>query len=399
MKKYLIIGGIIIVVGALVAANLLKKEKGVEVTTEKISKGTILQKVTGSGQIKPAVDVKISANVAGKILELNAKEGERVKKGQLLVQLDRVQYEAAVERAESVLMSAQANEKIANSELVRAKELNAQRLSSQAEFESAEAKYEAAVSTRLQAEASLKEARESLSKTSLYASMDGVVTRMNKEVGEMAIGAQFQEDVILVVSNLSVMESVIEVDENEIINVSMNDTCDVEVDAFPDTLFKGFVSEIANSAVTKGLGTQEQVTNFEVTVTILNADKRFRPGMSTTVDIYTDREDNIIKVPIQAVTVREKDRLEKKADVEDREESEEDSDDKSKKEMVEAVFIVQDSRAVAKAVRLGISDDTHYAILAGLDEDDDVITGPFKFLNKTLSTGDLVEIKSKKKGK
>ncbi len=399
MKKYLIIGGIIIVVGALVAANLLKKEKGVEVTTEKISKGTILQKVTGSGQIKPAVDVKISANVAGKILELNAKEGERVKKGQLLVQLDRVQYEAAAERAESVVMSARANEKIANSELVRAKELNAQRLSSQAEFESAEAKYEAAVSTRLQAEASLKEARESLSKTSLYASIDGVVTRMNKEVGEMAIGAQFQEDVILVVSNLSVMESVIEVDENEIINVSMNDTCDVEVDAFPDTLFKGFVSEIANSAVTKGLGTQEQVTNFEVTVTILNADKRFRPGMSTTVDIYTDKEDNIIKVPIQAVTVREKDRLEKKADVEDREESEEDSDDKSKKEMVEAVFIVQESRAVAKAVRIGISDDTHYAILTGLDEGDDVITGPFKFLNKTLSTGDLVEIKSKKKGK
>ncbi|MGD9899063.1 MAG: efflux RND transporter periplasmic adaptor subunit [Calditrichaceae bacterium] len=399
MKKYLIIGGIIIVVGALVAANLLRKEKGVEVTAEKISKGTILQKVTGSGQVKPAVDVKISANVAGKILELNAKEGERVKKGQLLVQLDRVQYEAAAERAESVLMSAQANEKIANSELVRAKELNAQRLSSQAEFESAEAKYEAAVSTRLQAEASLKEARESLSKTSLYASMDGVVTKMNKEVGEMAIGAQFQEDVILVVSNLAVMESVIEVDENEIINVSMNDTCDVEVDAFPDTLFKGFVSEIANSAITKGLGTQEQVTNFEVTVTILNADKRFRPGMSTTVDIYTDREDNIIKVPIQAVTVREKDRLEKKADVEDREDSEEDSEDETKKEMVEAVFVIQDSRAVAKAVRIGISDDTHYAILAGIDEGEEVITGPFKYLNKTLSTGDLVEIKSKKKGK
>ena len=397
MKRWLIVTGIIIVVGAIIAFNFLRKEKGIEVTTEIVKKGTVQQVVTGSGQIKPAVEVKVSAQVAGKIVALYAKEGDRVHKGQLLVALDPQQYKASVERAESSLLAGKANEKKALSELKRSKELFQQNLISEAEYEAAEANYESALSARMQAEASLKEAKDALSKTKLYATMDGVVTRLNKEQGEMAIGAQFQEDVIMVVSDLSVMEAVIEVDENDVVNVSIGDSADVELDAFPDTVFHGVVTEIANSAITKGLGTQEQVTNFEVTIRLDNPDKRFRPGMSTTVDIKTKRLDDVVKVPIQAVTVREKSRLKKKQNVEEHASASESSADSE--EMQETVFVVEDGRAVARPVKIGISDDTHYAVLSGLEEGEEVITGPFKILNKTLNDQDLVEVKKSKKGR
>jgi len=386
--------GLVIVVGALVYINLTKEEEGTEVSTEKVEKGTVIKKVTGSGQVKPAVEVKVSANVSGKILKLTAKEGDIVKKGTLLVELDREQYVASLKRAESALLAAIANEKKAASELERAKKLYAQKLISDADYEATVAAYDAQKGNREQMEASRDEAADLLDKTRLYAAMDGIVTKVNKELGEIAIGATFQEDVIMIVSDLSVMESVIEVDENEVVSISYGDTADVELDAFPDTTFKGTVTEIANSAVTKGLGTQEQVTNFEVTVTIGNADTRFRPGMSTTVDIYTERADNVLKVPIQSVTVREKNRLMKKADIEDKPEDEEKP---KEEEMVEVVFVVQNDEAVAKQVKLGISDDTHYAVLTGLNDDDQVVTGPFKAINKTLNTGDRIKLKEGEK--
>jgi len=395
MKKFLIAGAIIVVLGALFAINLLKKEKGKEVTTSKIEYGVVQQKVTGSGQIRPAVEVKISAQVAGKIVKLNTKEGDRVKKGALLVALDPSQYLAAVERAESLLLAAKANEKKALSDLTRGDELYQKKLVSKAELESVQAGHESAVSSRMQAKASLKETNDALAKTKLYATMDGVVTRLNKENGEMAIGAQFQEDVIMIVSDLSVMESVVQIDENDVINISLNDSAIVELDAFADTTFKGMVTEIANSAITIGRGTQEQVTNFEVTITLTSPDERFRPGMSTTVDILTNRLDSVLKVPIQAVTVRDKKELEEK----DEKEEVQNVDDESEKEMLELVFVVQDEHVLAKPVKLGISDDTHYAVKSGLDDGDLAVTGPFKLLNKNLKNDDLVTIKEDKKKK
>ncbi len=394
-KKYIIGAGILLVIIALIVGNLLKTPKGIEVTAEKVKRGTIQQKVTGSGQIKPAIEVKVSAQVAGKIVQLNVKEGDRVKKGQLLVALDPRQYEASLERSKSSLMAAQANEKKAKSDLDRSRELFGKHLISSADFETAQANYEAALSNRMQAEASLKEAEDALRKTRLYATMDGVVTRLNKELGEMAIGAQFQEDVIMVVSDLSKMEAVIEVDENDVVNVQLGDSALVEVDAFPDTTFRGIVTEIANSAITKGLGTQEQVTNFEVTVTLDTPDLRFRPGMSTTVDILTKRLDDVIKVPIQAVTVREQSKLKKQKDVEDHPAAESGRDGEEK--MQEVVFVMEDGFAHVRPVKLGISDETHYAVLSGLDEGEMVLTGPFKILNKTLKNDDRVTLKKKSK--
>ncbi len=402
MKKILIIGGVVVVVVVLVLVNILKKEKGTAVDVEKITRGTIMQKVTGSGQIRPEMQVKISARVAGKILKLYAEEGDKVKKGQLLVKLDQEQYLAALERAESTILSMRANEKKLKSDLIRAKNLYEQGLMSEAEFEAVQASYEAAESNTRQSQASVKEAKDALAKTRLHADMDGTVSRLNKEEGEIALGAQFQEDVIMIVADLTKMEAAIEIDENDVINVSMDDTAEVEIDAFADTTFKGVVTQIANSATVKGLGTQEQVTNFEVTVALFDYNEKFRPGMSTTVDIITETRDDVLKVPIQAVTVRPKDKLEKKPGVEEHPESESSEEEgttsKDKKpEMIEVVFCVEDNKAVSKPVKLGISDDTHYVVISGVEEGDEVITGPFRVLSRTLKNDDLIDFEKKKK--
>ena len=402
MKKILIIGGVVVVVVVLVLVNILKKEKGTAVDVEKITRGTIMQKVTGSGQIRPEVQVKISARVAGKILKLYAEEGDRVKKGQLLVKLDQEQYQAALERAESTKLSMRANEKKLKSDLIRAKNLHEQGLMSEAEFEAVQASHEAAESNTRQAQASVKEAKDALAKTRLHADMDGTVSMLNKEEGEIALGAQFQEDVIMIVADLTKMEAAIEIDENDVVNVSMGDTAEVEIDAFADTTFKGVVTKIANSATVKGLGTQEQVTNFEVTVALFDYNEKFRPGMSTTVDIITETRDDVLKVPIQAVTVRPKDKLEKKPGVEEHPESESSEEEgttsKDKKpEMIEVVFCVEDNKAVSKPVKLGISDDTHYMVISGVEEGDEVITGPFRVLSRTLKNDDLIEYEKKEK--
>ncbi|MCP4372066.1 MAG: efflux RND transporter periplasmic adaptor subunit, partial [Deltaproteobacteria bacterium] len=201
-KKIIIIIGVVVVVGALIAVNLMKEDKGLEVTTEKIEKGTVIKKVTGSGQVKPAVEVKVSANVSGKIVNLTAEEGDLVKEGQLLVELERDQYRASLKRANSALLTAIANEKKAASDLERSQKLHEKGLISDAEHEAIVAGFDAQQGNREQMEASKDEASDQLRKTRLYASMDGVVTRLNKEQGEIAIGATFSEDVILVVSDL-----------------------------------------------------------------------------------------------------------------------------------------------------------------------------------------------------
>ncbi len=407
MKKIIIIAVAAVVVIVFILANVLKKEKGTEVDVEKIQQGTLIQKVSGSGQIRPEVQVKVSSRVAGKILKLHAKEGDRVKKGALLVELDQEQYRAALDRANFNLDYMKASEKKLKSDLDRAVDLHNKGLLSQAEFEAAQAASEAAVSSTNQARASRVEAQDQLSKTRLYADMDGVVTKLNKEEGEMTLGSQFQEDVIMIVADLSKMEAAIEVDENDVINISLGDSAAIEVDAFGDTTLKGRVSEIANSATIKNLGTQEQVTNFEVVVAVQDYNAKLRPGMSTTVDIVTEIKNNVLKIPIQAVTVREKDKLEKKPTVEQPVEQETaeasstnesaDKAAKDKQNMKEVVFCVEDNKAVIKPLKLGISDDTYYEVISGLEVGQTVVTGPFKVLSKTLKDGDLLTVKKENK--
>ena len=211
-KKIIIIALIVIVIAAFITLNLMKKEEGTPVEVEKVEIGKVVQTVTGSGQIRPEVQVKVSANVAGKIIKLHAEEGDRVNKGQLLVELDPEQYIAALARTKSNMLSMRATEKKLKSELNRSKDLKKQGLISDADFEAVEASYEAAVSNTQQAEANVNEAKDMLAKTKLHSDMDGIVTDLNKEEGEIALGAQFQEDVIMVVADLSKMEAAIEVD-------------------------------------------------------------------------------------------------------------------------------------------------------------------------------------------
>ena len=403
MKKIIIGAVIAAVVIFFILINVLKKDPGIEVDSEKVQQGTLIQKVSGSGQIRPEVQVKVSSRVAGKILKLHAKEGDRVKKGALLVELDQEQYRAALDRANYNLDYMIASEKKLKSDLARAVDLHNKGLLSQAEFEAAQASADAAVSSTNQARASKAEAQDQLSKTRLYADMDGIVTKLNKEEGEMTLGSQFQEDVIMIVADLSKMEAAIEVDENDVVNISLGDSAAIEVDAFGDTTLHGRVSEIANSATIKNMGTQEQVTNFEVVVALQDYNARLRPGMSTTVDIITEVKNNVLKIPIQAVTVREKDKLEKRPAVEQRVEKETEetaqvngSADKAAKEkqnMKEVVFCVEDSKAVIKPVQLGISDDSYYEVVSGLEAGQSVVTGPFRILSKSLKDGDLLKVK------
>lgn len=404
-KKLIVVAVVIIIIGVFIVFNL-KKSKGGEipVQAEKVSRGDITQVVSASGKIQPELEVKISANISAEIIGLYVKEGDEVRKGQLLVRLDSTKYRAAVERAKSNKKSREANLLKAQSDYKRASDLYSQKLSSQADLETAEANLKLAESQLEQADADLKQAIDDLSKTRLFSPLEGTVTQVNKEIGEIALGSMFQADVILVVSDLSRMEVISEVDENDVVLVSIGDTTQIEVDAIPDTSFLGVVSQIAHSATTRGRGTQEELTNFEVKIAFIDKEEKLRPGMSATVDIRTETRYDVLTIPIQAVTVRSPDEINhvegknSKGDVNKNEkkekpsQQEQDAKDSSKEDLKEVVFIVHDGTAKIVPVTTGISSDTHIEITNGLNENEEVVTGSYRALSKTLKNGSLVKI-------
>jgi HlyD family secretion protein len=390
----------IIVIGVMIVVNMNKKTgKVLAVEAKPVNREKIVQKINASGTLAPVIQVKKSAKVSARIINITVKEGDMVKAGDLLVELDSKRYEAQYDQAFSSLQSSKANYKKIKNELRRAEELYKNNLSSEAELESIRASAEVAESQVAQAEAYLTQAKDDLDQTRILATMDGKVTRLNKEIGEMAVGSTFQEDVILEISDMSKMEVIVNIDETDIVDVEIGDTAEIEIDAIPDTLFKGIVSEIAHSATIRNQGTQEQVTSFEVKITVLGQDKRFRPGMSATVDIITDTRENALTIPIQSLTVRS----EKKSEIEDGDET------KNK----EVVFVVKnqtsdagienagkgDLIALQKEVKVGISSDTHFEVLQGLSENDYIVTGSYKAISKELNDSTLVEIKTISEGK
>ncbi|HPC35671.1 MAG TPA: efflux RND transporter periplasmic adaptor subunit [Candidatus Marinimicrobia bacterium] len=418
-KKILIIVIVIVVIGAIVLLNMnKKKEKPLAVQTEKVKRQTIVQTVNASGSLQPVSQVKISANVSARIINIAVKEGQTVKKGDLLVELDRTQYEAAYEKAISSVQSAKANRNKVASELKRIKALYERNLAPEADREAAEAQMELAESQVVQAEAALKQALDDLDKTRITAPMAGIITSVKKEVGEIALGSVFQEDVILVVSDMSKVQVEVDVDETDVVNVAIGDTALIELDAIPNAKFKGVVSEIAHSATTTGAGTQEQVTNFLVKIAVIGQDARFRPGMSATVDIITDVKENAIAIPIQALTAR--------PPVEKPTPGAESQDRKSEKSQIsapagvpfgqikteEVVFVVKSpvgdttktnkpfkgsTGAIAeqRTVKIGISSDTHFEILEGLDEGEEIVIGPYKVISKDIKDGSPLKITNK----
>lgn len=416
-KKKIFIGlGILVVVIVIVIISLNKNgDKGTEVQTEAAARMDIVETVTATGKIEPRTQVKISADVAGKIISLPVLEGDWVEKGDLLVRLDSERYVAALEQAEANLRSIEANSKLAKENMLKAekdfertKGLVEQKLESQALYDQTysslqveKARYQSSLEQVDQASAAVKQARDNLSKTTIYAPMAGTISTLNKEIGEIALGSQFQEDVIMIVSKMSEMEALVNVDENDIVNVSMGDSADIEVDALPERVFNGVVREIASSASIAGLGTTEQKTEFEVKLTIIDPDEQLRPGMTASADIVIETRDSSICVPLQCVTVRTREQLKKappgsgNAAIPDSVLEKEYIPDKDG--FVSVVFVVDGGAARAVPVKSGIQSDTHIEIIGGLAEGDEVVTGSYRAISQTLRHNSQVTVKNKEK--
>jgi len=408
-KKRLFIGlaavVIVIIVGVAVSSNRGGGE-GITVQTEQAAKQAIVETVNATGKIEPKTQVKISADVAAKITYLGVNEGDVVEKGDLLVRLDKERLTAALEQAEANLRANMANANLANEsylkaekDFVRTQELFAKNLESQASFDQAEstmkiekARHQSAKEQVNQAQAAVRRSRDDLSKTTIYAPMTGTVSTLNKEVGEIALGSQFQEDVIMIVSELSVMEAQVNVDENDIVNISLGDSALIEIDALPDVLFHGVVSEIASSANISGAGTTEQKTEFEVKISIIDAVKQLRPGMTASADVVIETRDDALCVPIQCVTVRTPEQLESAADSLSNVTYTAD-----KEGFVPVVFVVENGKTTAVQVKTGIQSETHIEILEGVAAEDVVVTGSYRAISQTLNNATEVVVDNTEK--
>ncbi|UCB52653.1 MAG: efflux RND transporter periplasmic adaptor subunit [Candidatus Zixiibacteriota bacterium] len=406
-KKIIIILAAVIVVAIVIVANVLKSgEKSYQVQAEKVERGDLTSIVTANGKIVPKTDVKISAYVPAKITKLPVEEGDEVKKGQLLVQLDDTEYRAAVNRSRAELASAKASLEQAQLVFNRQNELFAKKLSSEEKYDMAKTDLDLAKARHQQAEASLDQAKYNLSKTTMTSPMDGIVTSLNAEVGEIVMIGTMNNPgtVIMTVSDMSEIETEVEVDETDIAQVELGQETEISIDAYPDTAFKGKVTEIGHTARVSGLGTQDQVTNFLVKVMLIDEVPTIRPGMSASVDITTDSRSDVLNVPIQAVVMREEksdtlvsEEKEKEGAVASTDSGSTKGEKKSKKEKkeVEGIFLVAEGRAKFVKVATGIADQQNIEIVSGINEDDKVVTGSYKIL-RTLKDGDKVKVTEKK---
>lgn len=412
-KKKIILSsiGLVVVLAIVLVLNIGNGGSDeIEVQTAKVERGKVVQIVTASGRIQPKTQVKISADVAAKITRLEVREGDWVEKGQFLVELDRERFLASVERAAANMRSTESNAELARENMLktqkdfeRTKELFSRKLESQAmldqnsaAYQVEKARYQSALDQVAQSKASLKQTRDDLSKTTIYAPMAGTISELNKEIGEIALGSQFQEDVIMVISNLSAMEALVNVDENDIVAVAVDDTATIEVDAIPDRTFQGVVTEIASSAKITGSGSADQKTEFEVKISILNPGDELRPGMTASSDIVTDTKEDVINIPIQCVAVKTPEQLELRssengdaiaATLPDEEKYATDKDG-----FVEVVFVIDDGVVNAKQVKTGIQSETHIEIVDGISEKAEIVTGSYRAISKDLKDGSAVVV-------
>jgi HlyD family secretion protein len=404
-KRYLVLGAVVI--AAAVAGGLAMKNRGEElpeVQTTRVERAQIIQKVNATGKIQPKTQVNISADVSAKIIRMYVKEGEWVEKGDLLLELDRARYLASVESEEANVRSAQANANLVQENVVqtervykRAQELVDRKLESQAVLDSAQAAYQVEVARFQsatdqveQARGRLNQTRDDLSKTTIYAPMSGTVSDLNKEQGEIAIGSQFQEDVIMILANLDEMEALVNVDENDIVAISLEQEAEIEVDALSGETLLGQVVEIASSANVAAPGTTEQKTEFEVKISVQSPISELRPGMTTSADIVTNTRNDALSVPIQSVTVRTIEQLEE-------------GDENAKENFtagadgfVELVFVIEDDKAVARQVQTGIQSDELIEVVDGLDEGEQVVSGNYRAISRELVHGAVVTVNNDK---
>ncbi|RAJ95447.1 HlyD family secretion protein [Larkinella arboricola] len=446
-----ILGGIVILlIGGLVAAKqagLIGKEKPTEVDFTAVKKVDIIERVSASGRVQPEVEVKISPDVSGEIIALYIAEGDSVKKGQLLLKIRPDNYESLLARAQATVNSSRAQYQQtkalaaqAQARLIRAKatyernkKLLADKVISAADFEQIEADYNVArqeiesVQANIKAaefnvagaEAGLRDATENLRKTTIYAPVNGTVSKLNVELGERVVGtSQMAGTEMLRIANLNNMEVRVNVNENDIVRVSMGDTADIDVDAYSTTgrKFKGVVTEIANTANgLAGTGTgsgassslsTDAVTEFEVRIKVLNSSYKdllaqrtkrtypLKPGMTASVEVITDRRPGVLAVPIAAVTTRgaaQEAMNRSPNDDNNNDENKAGNQASTKKEEVkEIVFVRQNDKVVQRQVKTGISDFDNIEIKSGLKAGEEVVSGPFIAVSKRLKDGDLV---------
>jgi HlyD family secretion protein len=397
-----IIGAIFLALGLIVFLGS-KKEQVHTVQVEKVKRHTITQVVTATGKIQPEVQVKISPEVSGEIVSLPVKEGQRVRKGELLLRIKPDTYVAQRDQFAAGLLSAKASLTRTEPEFKRIENLYRKGLVSEAEYDQARAAYETSKATYAQAKASLDQAEESLRKTTVLSPMEGTVSQLNSELGERVLGTnQFQGTEVMTIADLSKMEARVDVSENDVVLVSVGDTARVTVDAFPDRKVNAVVYEIANTAKSKGLGTQEEVTNFEVKMRVVDRSLNLKPGMSMTADIETETKQNVLAVPIQSVTTRapKKEPGEGPGEGEGSAQLVSNNPSKQKEPAMKAkeiVFLVEDGTAKATPVKRGISDGNHVEIIEGLAEGTEVVSGSYKAINRELEDGMKVRVEEAKK--
>lgn len=411
-RKTVFIAIAVLVVGGAAAKVMIGggDEELLEVQTATVNLETIVQKVNATGRIQPKTQVRISADVSAKIIALHVEEGQFVQEGELLVELDRERFEAAVESAEANVRSAQSNSRLNEQNMLKAEkdfdrsvDLVARKLESQSVLDTNDAAYQVEVARYAssldqveQARAALKQAADDLSKTIVYSPMTGTISDLNKEQGEIAIGSAFQEDVILVVADLTEMEAQVNVDENDIVGVQVGQTASIKVDALFGETLTGKVYEIANTANMDAQGSQNQKTEFEVKITIEGETEKLRPGMTASADVSTETKTDVVGIPIQSVAVRTIDQLtlegEEIADAEKRFTADDDG-------FVEIVFCVEeDGSVVARQVETGIQSDDLIEIVSGIDKDEEVVTGSYRAISTDLQNGAQVNVNNDEDG-
>ena len=379
----------------------------ISIDAEKVELRTIVQKINASGKIQPEESVQITSTITGWITEITVIEGDTVEPGQHLISIDEKQIRPRYNNALSQVKSSEANLKKVKAQMNRTKTLFSQKLISQQEQEQVEASFQIALSQAEQANANLLSAEDELSKTRLTAPKYGIVTSITKEEGEMAVGGMFNPGVLMTVADLSRMEVEVDVNENDVVNITIGDTTEIEIDAYPDTTFFGVVSEIAHTAQSMNMGSQQQVTNFKVKVKMITVPDRIRPGMSSTVNIITSTIKNALSIPIQALTSRPENYKDQKKDNSDEKNWGESDESVSFKKVkpVDVVFVLKDNHegnkaednqkyALVKEISVGISGENYYEVKSGLLEGEMIVIGGYRALSKELSHGDLVMLKN-----
>ncbi|MDZ7739325.1 MAG: efflux RND transporter periplasmic adaptor subunit [Bacteroidales bacterium] len=414
MKSNNLLKILVILVAVLIVFAIIGKKQGwfgkelmIKVAVEKAEKRTIVEMITANGKIQPEKEVKISPDVSGEIVLLNVKEGDYVNAGDLLFKIKPDTYISMRDRARAALESAKARLSQAKAQFMQAelsykrnKQLFEQKTISESEFEQAQASYsvaeaevQAAEFSVKSAEASLDEASENLTKTTMYAPMSGTISLLLVEQGERVVGTEMMSGTeVLRVADLTRMEVQVEVNENDIIKVKLNDTALIEVDAYLDYMFRGVVTEIANSAKTTA-ASSDQVTTFDVKIFILPESyddlpdgknkNPFRPGMSATVDIQTETRADITTVPIQAVTTRT--------------DTTTAAITLAEEEVKTIVFASDGTYALAREVKTGIQDNSYIEIISGIETGTEVITAPYSAISKKLADSTLIEILPREK--